>query len=106
MDLAAGGEDLGLVALQIEVEVGQGVVLDVAGGVAQGLELGQAVGRLAPLADEARLDMAPGPRHQGVGERLAGVLLEAGRGPFQHRHFVPLSPIGGPSAASAKTSAT
>ena len=35
-----------------------------------------------------------------VGERLAGVLLEAGRGPFQHRHFVPLSPIGGPSAAS------
>ena len=110
MNLTAGCQDLGLIALQIEIEVGQGMVLDVPGRVAQGLELGQPVGRLAPLADEARLDVAPGARHQGIGERLAGIFLKTGRGPVHGGH--PPSPIAGPSpmagpwAESARTSAT
>ena len=68
VDVAAGGMDLVLVGLEIEVEMLEGVVLDVACGVAQLLELGQGGGGLGPLLDEADPDVA---------ERLLEV---AGRG--------------------------
>ena len=43
---------------EIEVEMGQHMVLDVARAVAQGLELGQALGGLRALVDEAGAHIA------------------------------------------------
>ena len=52
MDVAAQADDLALELLEIEIEMGQRVVLDVARAVAQRLELGQPFGRLpAPLGE-------------------------------------------------------
>jgi hypothetical protein len=49
MHLAAILDDLALEALEIEVEIGQRMVLDLARLVAQRLELGQAGGRVGAL---------------------------------------------------------
>ena len=52
VDFAAARADRTLVGLEIEVEVGERVVLDGAGAVAQRLELGQPGDRLRPATDE------------------------------------------------------
>ena len=77
--MAAALAHLALVGLEIEVEVGERVVLDRAGAVAQRLELGQAGGRSGPAADEIARE-----RHRalqaGVGQRFVRVFLEMRRG--------------------------
>ena len=54
------------------------VVLDVAGLVAQLVELGQLVARVLALVDEAGLDVAHGALQLRVGQRRAGVGFEGG----------------------------
>jgi hypothetical protein len=56
MHFSAGRLHAPLVGLEIEVEVRKRVVLDVARGIAQRLEFGQALGRLAPARNEIDLD--------------------------------------------------
>ena len=107
VDFAAARADLPLVGLEIKVEVGERVILDRAGAVAQRFELGQPRGRRRPPTDEIARE-----RHRalqsGVGQRLMRVLLELGRGrDLAHRAASGLpSPIAGPSAIPARISAT
>ena len=73
MDLAAVGDDLRLEPLEIEVEIVEHVVLDIAGVVAQRLELRQARGCGGAAFDEVLLHMAERPlqllRRRGRGGR-------------------------------------
>ena len=57
MDVAAQRRDLALELLEVEIEVGQRVVLDVARAIAQRLELGQPLGRLPAALGEADLQL-------------------------------------------------
>src|SRR5262245_27849140 len=103
MDLPAIGDDLGLEPFEIDVEILQHMVLDVAGTIAQRLELRQARrGSRAPL-HEVLLHMAERALQLRVIERALGILLEAMAGGVLHQ---PDSPIAGPSAIPASTSAT
>ena len=107
MDVAAAFRDLALVGFEIEVEMGERMILDRAGAVAQAIELGQPFhGGRATSGKITRKDhRALEPR---VGQRLMDVLLEARRGhEGGHRpgSFCG-SPIAGPSAIPARTSAT
>ena len=52
VDHPAGGAHLVLIGLEVEVEMGERVILDVAPAVAQLLELGECVNRCKPLGDE------------------------------------------------------
>ncbi len=107
VDLAAARADLGLVGLEVKVEMRERVVLDRAGAVAQRLELGQSCGRRGAPGDEIARK-----RHRAlqarVRQRLVRVLLELGRS-RDHAHGprsgLP-SPIAGPSAIPARISAT
>ena len=74
--LAAGFDDLRLIGLQIEVEIVERVVLDVARIVAQPVEFGQRVDGLAPLVDEAAAHIAERLLQLRIGERCPGILLE------------------------------
>ena len=65
-----------LVGLEIEVEMGERVVLDVARLLAQLLELRQRGRRLRALVDEIVADMVQRPLQLRVGERVPRVLLE------------------------------
>ena len=76
MDLAALGGDPFFVAFEVEIQVIQGMDLDVAGGVAQGVEFGQPRDRLGALADEADLDVGQRALELRVLDRGAGVRLE------------------------------
>src|SRR5690606_4157767 len=105
-DLAAARQHLLLVALEVPVEVGEGVILDVAGDVAQLLELRQGGRRLAPPLLESVPQILHGPLQAGVVEGALGVLLERVRGGLHRRYFRSGLPIGGRSAMSASTSAT
>ena len=80
MHLAARRQDLRLVFLEVEVEMGERVVLDVARRVAQRLELRQRGGGGGALVDEAALDLGERRLQRRVGKRPGGVLLEPGRG--------------------------
>ena len=106
VDFAAARANLALVGLEIEVEMGERVILDRAGAVAQRLELGQPGGRGRPPTDEIARE-----RHRalqsGVGQRVMRVLFELGGGRDPaHRAASGLpSPIAGPSAMPARISA-
>ena len=80
MHVTAGLAHLRLVMFEIEVEMGEHMVLDVARAVAQGLELGQALGRLRALVDEACAHIAQRLLQLLVAQRVMGVLLEGGGG--------------------------
>ena len=80
MQMAALGEQALLIGFEIEIEMGERVVLDVARGVAQRLEFGQAVRHLAPPRDEVHFDEAQRVLQVGVGQRRLGIVLEARRG--------------------------
>ena len=87
--------------------MGERVVLDRARAVAQRLELRQPLGgRGAPGDEIAR--MAEGALQSRVGQRLVHVVLEfrRGRDVGHWRGSFWLSPIAGPSAMPARTSAT
>ena len=93
--------DLALVGLEIEVEMGERVVLDVAGAVAQRVELGQPSHRFgAPRHEIAGvMQRALQPR---VAQRLVDVFLETRRrdGRAHGLASSALSPIGGSSRHS------
>ena len=107
VDFTAARADLPLVGLEIKIEVGERVILDRAGAVAQRFELGQPRGRSRPPTDKVARE-----RHRalqsGVGQRVMCVLFELGRGrDLAHREASGLpSPIAGPSAIPARISAT
>jgi hypothetical protein len=79
MDVPAGGLHLLLVGLELEVEMLQRVVLDVARGIPQRLEFGQLVGGHLALVDEALLHVAQRLLQLVVVQRPRGILLELGR---------------------------
>ncbi len=76
MHVAARGEHATLVFLEIEIEMRQGVILDVAGRIPQRLELGQLVGHLLAPRDEVRLENVHRALQLAVCERGVCVLLE------------------------------
>jgi hypothetical protein len=80
--MAAGGKHLALIFLEIEVEMGQHMVLDVAGIVPERIEFRQRVGSLLALADEAFLHIAERFLQLHVDQRLGGVGLELVGGEF------------------------
>ena len=84
MHLAAGFQHLCLVGLQVEIEVLQCMVLDVARGVPQLLELRQCGHRRRPPGDEAGTAARQGLLQAGVAQRRMGVLLESGGGRDVH----------------------
>ena len=75
--LPARGGDLRLEALEVEVEVREGVVLDAAGRLAQFLKLGQSIDRLAAVADEPLAGAVEREAKSLVGEGQAGPVGEA-----------------------------
>src|SRR5262249_58180939 len=92
---AAGSRDLLLESLEVEVEVLQHVVLDVARGVAQRLELRQPGGGRGPALDEVLLHMRERPLQLRVGKGAVGVVLEPRGG--DGLHYAP-SPCPSPAA--------
>ena len=103
MHRAPGLPHLGLEGFEVEIEMRQRVVLDLAALVAQRLELRQAGGRGGAVDDEAAFHLVERGLQRLVGERFAGVLLEPGRRRF---HSACPSPIAGSSVMPASTSAT
>ncbi len=82
--VAARRRHLRLEALEIEVEMGQRVVLDVARPVAQRVELGQLLARRGALGDEARRHVAERPLQVPVRQGVRDVRLEARGGDLDH----------------------
>ncbi len=80
MHLPAGRRDLLLVALEVEVEMGERMVLDVPRRIPQRLELRQPPDRALPPVDEPPLDVPQRPLELPVGKGRGGVLLEGGGG--------------------------
>ena len=80
MDRAAGALHRRGVALQVVVEVGEGVVLDVAADLAQPLELRQAGDGRGAAHQEGALGGAERLLQPGIRHGAGGVLLEGGRG--------------------------
>ncbi len=106
VNVAAQRRHLALELLEIEVEVGQSVVLDVARAIAQRLELGQALGRLAPAFGEADLQLGKRVLQIGVGQRGVDIVVEVVGGGFHQRLPRSGSPIAAWSPMPASTSAT
>ena len=92
MHLGAGRRRLRLPGLEVEVEVGERVVLDVAADVAQRLELRQAVAGGGALCDQPGRQAGQRPLQLAVGERRAGVALEGERGDVHEWPICSLSP--------------
>ena len=86
MDLAAGREDLPLVLFEIEIQMGQRVVLDVAGGVPQLLELRQSRHRRGATRDEAGTAAGERLLQAAIAQSAMGVFLERVGGGGQHGH--------------------
>ena len=59
--------DIGLVPLEIEIEMRQSVVFDVAGRIAQGFEFRQFGGHSGTLVDKAGADIGHRPLQLGIG---------------------------------------
>ena len=69
MDLAAALDDLGLETFEVIIEIGENMVLNGARLIAQRVEFGQPLGRLAPSLGE------PGAQ---LGERLLQIFVGQG----------------------------
>ena len=82
--MRAGSLSLGLPLGEVEVEVGQRVIADVAANIAQVLELGQLVASGRALGDEPAWKPRERTLQLGVVERYAGVGLEFARLDFDH----------------------
>ena len=87
MDGAAGFFDLGGVGFEVEIQVRQSVVLDVAGGVAQRFEFRHACDRRGTARDEAGAAAGEGFLQAGIAQGLVGVFLEGGGGGDMHGWF-------------------
>jgi hypothetical protein len=83
MDMAAGGDNLRLIGFEIEIEMGERVILDVARAVAQRLEFRQARGGGGALFNEIAAHETQRILQRRVLQRRMGVFLEMGR----IRHF-------------------
>ena len=107
VDFAAAVANLALVGLEIKVEMRERVVLDGAGAVAQRVELRQP-SRTRRAARDEIARMAERALEARVGQRVVYVVLEfrRGRDVGHRRGSFWLSPIAGPSAMPARTSAT
>ena len=84
MQLPAGCLQLRLVRLEVEIEVGQRVVLDVPADIAQLLEFRQPRHRRRPPADERRPGIGQRLLQSRIGDGGGGVLLEGGTGDDVH----------------------
>ena len=84
MQLPAGGGQPGLVSLQVEIQVGEGVVLDVAADIAQLLEFRQPGDRCGAPANERRTGIGQGFLQANIDQRVGGALLEGGTGDDMH----------------------
>ncbi len=85
MHLAAGGDDVLLVELEVEIEMGEGVVLDLATDIAQCLEFRERGHGLAAARRKTALrHHRQRPLQVPVGEAGAGVRLEISAG-GEHR---------------------
>src|SRR5208282_6240055 len=106
MNVAAAFAHLAFVGFEIEVEMEERMVLDRARAVPKGLELGQTFGgRDSSKGEVARVDKCA--LQARIGQRVVDVALELRRGrDLTHRPGSPCgSPIAGPSAMPARTSA-
>ena len=84
MDLAAGRLHLCLEGFEVEVEMGQGMVLDVAADVAELFEFRQPRHRIGAALQEGALGGAERLLQPGIGQCARRVLLEGGRGDGDH----------------------
>ena len=84
MNGAAGGQHLRLIGFEVEVEVGQRMVLDVAADIPQPLEFRQVGHRGGAALQEGALGGAERLLQAGIGQRAGGILLEGGRGDGDH----------------------
>ncbi len=91
MDHAAGLLHLGGIGFQVEVQVGQSVVLDVAADVAQRLEFRQGGDRGGAALQEGTLGGAQRLLQPGIRQGAGGILLEGGG--VDVLHGVLLSPV-------------
>src|SRR5262249_1124625 len=91
--------------LEVEVEVGERMVLDVARAIAQRLELGQPLRRLAPALGEADLQLGERILQVGVDQRGVRIVLEVVGGRL-HQRPPSVSPVAALLPMSAGTSAT
>ena len=82
--LATRGQQLRFPGFQVEIQVGQRVVLDVARGVAQRLELRQRRHRAAAPRHELRPRVGQRLLQRDVGDGARGVALEVGAGGNVH----------------------
>src|SRR5262245_28877949 len=103
MDMAAARPDLGLVALEIEIEMGERVVLDRPRLIAERLELRQPVARHETFVDEAARHVLERPLQLRIMERPRGILLEFAAARLHQAGSPP--PMGGPPVSPASTSA-
>jgi hypothetical protein len=97
MHVAAGRRHAPFVGFEIKIEMRKRVVLDVARGIAQRVELGQLRRDVAPARGEIDLEEFQRLLQVRVAERGARVLLEARRGRLV-RHVAALSRCGSPIA--------
>ena len=87
--------------------MGERMVLDVAGAVAQRLEFRQRAAAAARLSMKPLRDIAASPSAAaGRASARGGVLLEGGGGDLHASASLGRPPIGGPSVMPASTSAT
>src|SRR5687767_4515887 len=84
MNLAAGGGGARRVSLQVKIEMRERVILQRAGGLAEGVELRQRRGRGGALVDEMAADVLERALQLRVIQRSARVLLEIGGGECGH----------------------
>ena len=69
VDLSAGLDDFGLIAFEIEIEMAEDMVLDVARLIAQRIEFRQIGPGLGALLNEARPGLGHRPLQLAVGDR-------------------------------------
>ena len=77
MHMPAGLDDFLLVAFEVKIEMGKGVVFDVAGTVAQGFEFGQFGCNRGPLVDKTGADIQHGFLQLRIAEGFMRIVFEA-----------------------------
>ncbi len=107
MHLPAAGRHLLLEALEIEVEMGQRVVLDDARFIAELVEFRQPRDRRGAVHDETGLHLRERALQVRLDQRVSDILLEESAGRFHRRYPSSRpSPMAASSVMPASTSAT
>ncbi len=84
MHLAAGGFHIGGIGFQIEIQIGEGMILDVASDLSQLFEFRQARNRIPPALQEGPLGLAQCLLQPGIANGAGGIFLELRRGDLNH----------------------